>query len=267
MNEVDKKLKKVAAAVSKLPPEAIQRSYGVDTHKGYDTTGYGIDWLWELLVAEFGPSAIIASVADVQWEETETKSGRRKYVASLRSTIRIMGEESEVLAEASAFGGHEAFLRGDALKGAETNALKKALARWGIGIEAYKGTIDDDNKPLPEAPGPSRQAEQEVPLEDPSGHDLIREWMEAAALVAKLDERKNEGWAYREYFSYEVKAGGKKTGEIKTVGKKTMETWLKKPVTPKKRRWVEDKLKALYEDFPSVKEQMTGGMTADDIEF
>jgi hypothetical protein len=38
---------------------------------------------------------------------------------------------------------------GDAKKGAFTNALKKAAAMFGVGRQAYEGTIDDDNEPVP----------------------------------------------------------------------------------------------------------------------
>ena len=38
----------------------------------------------------------------------------------------------------------------DALKGAITNGFKKTAAFWGVGRDAYAGTIDDDNTPLPD---------------------------------------------------------------------------------------------------------------------
>ena len=148
---VDLKLREVATAVRDLPKDAIQKTFGVQTHKGYDTTGYGIDWLWELLIKTFGPSRIHVSVADVNAEQgVWGEEKKTKWSVSLRSIIRII-DGGEVLAETTAFGGHESKLRGDALKGAESNAQKKALSKWGIGIDAYKGILDDDNKPLPKA--------------------------------------------------------------------------------------------------------------------
>lgn len=148
---VDLKLREAAKAVHDLPKDAIQKTFGVQTHKGYDTTGYGIDWLWELLIEKFGPSRIHTSVADVNAEQGVWGEDKKtKWSVSLRSIIRIM-DGGEILAETTAFGGHESKLRGDALKGAESNAQKKALGKWGIGIDAYKGILDDDNKPLPEA--------------------------------------------------------------------------------------------------------------------
>ena len=150
-NAVDLKLRAVAEAVRELPEGAIQRTYKQDTHKGYDTTGLGIDWMWEPLIGEFGSSRIHVSVTDVSAEQGVWGEDKKtKWSVSLRAIIQII-DGAEVLAECSAYGGHESKLRGDALKGAESNAQKKALSKWGIGIDAYKGILDDDNKPLPEA--------------------------------------------------------------------------------------------------------------------
>jgi hypothetical protein len=44
-------------------------------------------------------------------------------------------------------GGHRSADYSDAVKGAITNGFKKASAFWGVGADAYRGTIDDDNVP------------------------------------------------------------------------------------------------------------------------
>ena len=154
---VDLKLRAVDEKVRDLPREILQRTKGAKTGKGYDTTGYPVDWMWEVLIGEFGPSRIHVSVSDVEAEKgTWGEENRTKWTVSLRSIIRIV-DGGELLAETTAFGGHDASLRGDALKGAESNAQKKALSKWGIGIDAYKGILDDDNRPLPEAEAKPRK--------------------------------------------------------------------------------------------------------------
>ena len=161
-NAVDLKLRAVAEAVRELPEGAIQRTYKQDTHKGYDTTGLGIDWMWEPLIGEFGSSRIHVSVTDVSAEQGVWGEDKKtKWSVSLRAIIQII-DGAEVLAECSAYGGHESKLRGDALKGAESNAQKKALSKWGIGIDAYKGILDDDNKPLPEAEAKPRKKDDDA---------------------------------------------------------------------------------------------------------
>jgi hypothetical protein len=54
-------------------------------------------------------------------------------------------------AEAIADGGHTAMTEADARKGAFTNGFKKAAAFFGVGRQAYEGTLDDDSVPADEA--------------------------------------------------------------------------------------------------------------------
>jgi hypothetical protein len=52
-------------------------------------------------------------------------------------------------AEAIGDGGHTSVSEGDARKGAGTNGLKKAAAMFGVGRQAYEGSLDDDQRPEP----------------------------------------------------------------------------------------------------------------------
>jgi hypothetical protein len=52
-----------------------------------------------------------------------------------------------VFAESLADGGHVASSEADARKGAYTNAFKKAAAFFGVGKQAYEGSLDDDALP------------------------------------------------------------------------------------------------------------------------
>lgn len=134
-----------------LPPEAIQRTKGKETRKGYDTDGYGYQWCMDLLneVVGLGHWRIITREAFS--EEGEYSSGRKAYETGFDVTVQIGNWTPagfEVLAETPCTpGGHVSATKSDARKGALTNAIKKALAFFGIGSAAYRGELDDDNLP------------------------------------------------------------------------------------------------------------------------
>jgi hypothetical protein len=119
-------------------PECIERTSGDKTGKKYDTTGIRFAWLWDVLIRNV-PRGLVcpgrSGEAVVQLEKS--------FSASMVVSLRIMSPtgSGEVLAETSAVGNHVGRERGDVLRGAETVGLKRCLANWGIGIEAYKGTL------------------------------------------------------------------------------------------------------------------------------
>ena len=128
-----------------LPKDAIQRTKKEDTRKGYDTTGYG----YQYCVNRFNEA--LGEKWGYRWEllkETQGnyKSGAPYWDLTVSLFIWIENQENE----RGAVGGHIASLYADALKGAITNAFKKTAAFWGVGKDAYEGTIDDDNVPLPD---------------------------------------------------------------------------------------------------------------------
>lgn len=120
-------------------PECIERTSGDKTGKKYDTTGIRFAWLWDVLIRNV-PRGLVcpgrSGEAVVQLEKS--------FSASMVVSLRIMSPtgSGEVLAETSAVGNHVGRERGDVLRGAETVGLKRCLANWGIGIEAYKGTLE-----------------------------------------------------------------------------------------------------------------------------
>lgn len=134
-----------------LPAEAIQRTKGKETRKGYDTDGYGYQWCIDLLneVAGLGHWRIVSSEAFC--ESGEYASGRKSYEVGYDVTIQLgnwIPTGFEILAETPCTpGGHISTSRSDARKGALTNAIKKAIAFFGIGAAAYRGELDDDNLP------------------------------------------------------------------------------------------------------------------------
>lgn len=129
----------------KLSSDAIQRTKGTETKKGYDTTGYGyqsaVDKLNEILGTEW----------DFDWHiihesQGTYKSGAPYHDITVEVSISILKQKSR-----SCVGGHTAMNYADALKGAITNGFKKTAAFWGVGRDAFAGTIDDDNQPLPDS--------------------------------------------------------------------------------------------------------------------
>ncbi len=75
-----------------------------------------------------------------------------------------------VFAESLADGGHVASAEADARKGAYTNAFKKAAAFFGVGRQAYEGSLDDDNVPSDSPVQPEHQPVPTAPDADGDGH-------------------------------------------------------------------------------------------------
>lgn len=136
---------------SELPADAIQRTKGSETRKGYDTDGYGYQFCIDLLnnVVGLGHWRIISE--EVFCDTGEYASGRKAYEVGYDVTVQLGNwtpDGFEILAETPRTpGGHVSALKADARKGALTNAIKKALAFFGVGAAAYRGELDDDNLP------------------------------------------------------------------------------------------------------------------------
>ena len=127
---------------AKLPKEAIQRSKGAETRKGYDTTGYG----YQYIVNRFNE---VLGIGNWNWKFTEIerakgqyRSGQEFYSITGEATITLFLGDKQITH--SEFGGHRSADLTDAFKGASTNALKKTAAFFGVGKEAFEGTIDED---------------------------------------------------------------------------------------------------------------------------
>lgn len=129
----------------RLPAEAIQRTKKAETRKGYDTDGYGyqyvVDRFNDVLGLEWGFDYSV-----VNHEIGKYKSGAPYHDVTVELIIWV--KEKNNFRKCA--GGHISVTYADALKGAVTNAFKKTAAFWGVGRDAYAGTIDDDNKPLPD---------------------------------------------------------------------------------------------------------------------
>lgn len=158
---VNEELKRIYERLSApFPEDAIQRTKGGQTGRGYDTTGIGYQFIVNRLNEVLGVGGHRVANRTMTVEEGKsTGSGRRTYDADCELTLQLgrwVNGEFKPFAEAIGDGNHNSLARGDARKGAYTNAFKKAAAFLGVGRQAYEGTLDDDNAPqghAADAPG------------------------------------------------------------------------------------------------------------------
>lgn len=211
-----------------ISEEGIQESKASVTQKGYDTIGYGYAWIserlnkvvgfcWRILEqnesikevkSNTGKSMYEVSV-DVliqlgNWKNKEIEEEERieKLDLELKNTLIKKNfhiiREFEVLAESPIGNGwHKAFSLADAKKGAKTNGFKKAAGFFGIGNEAYKKSIDEENQGVKDALAKKRRKSGNktfaptTPVSIESGKadlGLINQKLEA--LGAKTEEEK-----------------------------------------------------------------------------
>ncbi|AFK94251.1 hypothetical protein V518_0749 [Thermoanaerobacterium aotearoense SCUT27] len=142
MEELTKLYPKLSAQLGK---EAVQTTSEEETKKGYPTAGYGYQFVVNRLNEVLGPS---------HWRQipeiiSEMPKGDKLTEVTMKIIVQIgnwINGEFIPIAEQIAFGGHASRTKPDAYKGAHTNTLKKALGMFGVGKEAYEGTLDDDNR-------------------------------------------------------------------------------------------------------------------------
>ena len=154
--------KQLLDAVDKLPKEAVERTKGADTRKGYDTTGYQYQFLVNILNEVVGVPNWSAEYYVIKEIEDSYKTGQKNWEITVSMRVTILG------AVRNSAGGHKAAMHCDALKGAVTSALKKTLGLFGVGKKAYEGTIDDDYKPLPDDNDRKPAAKVAIPADKPS---------------------------------------------------------------------------------------------------
>lgn len=131
---------------SSMPQESIQRTRKEQTKKGYDTTGIG----YQYEVNRFN-EVLGLEMWGFDWEiikeiEGTFRSGATNWEIATKVGIWVL-EPNNVR---TCCGSHLSSSYGDALKGAITNAFKKTAAFWGVGRQAYEGSLDDDLQPRKE---------------------------------------------------------------------------------------------------------------------
>jgi len=143
--------------------KAVTRAAGAKTKKGYDTTGYGYQFIVNALNEVLGMDGWRTEAAH---DETpgEYESGRPNWhvLVRMRMILRFASQATEVIKDAAkkevdtrvveisheGHGGHRSSERESAYKGATTNAIKKVAAMFGLGRTAYEGTLDEDYQAL-----------------------------------------------------------------------------------------------------------------------
>ena len=129
---------------SPLPSEAIERRKGSETGRPYDTVGFSYQYIVNRLNEVLGPSRWRVRGKVLYLDERKTPRGKSLFEATVRVWLQV-GNPGEggflPIAERSSFGGYCSLLKADALKGAYTNAFKKAAALFGIGRQAYEGSL------------------------------------------------------------------------------------------------------------------------------
>ena len=169
-NDEKKKLFKILSAP--FTDEAIERTEGRVTGRGYDTTGIKAAYIVARLNEVLGVGSYRTQQSTTV-RETTTAKGRTAFDATCELELQL-GEWIDgkfvVFAEAHATGGHQSMSEADARKGAYSNGFKKAAAMFGCGQQAYMGTLDDDNVPADEPfPPPSQVAPVRL-LPPPQSH-------------------------------------------------------------------------------------------------
>lgn len=136
--------------------DAVQQKKFGDKSEGYNIAylierlnkvliprGYSWDFEFKplLLTQEGHPILFMRDTIESEYDGKITV----KETMSVLIGVSIKNEEGTVVAYKESFGGCQFINRslGDTLKGAQTDAMKKALSYFGIGDYAFKGKIDD----------------------------------------------------------------------------------------------------------------------------
>lgn len=132
-----------------FPPEAVERTSAAVTHKGYDTSGIKYQHIANRLNEVLGVGGF-RTERTFSVREKQTRSGGVMFEVTCDLVMQLgqwANGQFVAFAEATGTGGHASSTEADAKKGAFTNGFKKTAAMFGVGWQAYAGTLDDDNTP------------------------------------------------------------------------------------------------------------------------
>jgi hypothetical protein len=132
-----------------FPEKAVERTKASMTHKGYDTTGIKYQYCVNRLNEVLGVGSFRVC-REFFVTEVPSKNGGTRHDVTCDLQIHLgtwCDGKFMPFAEALGTGGHISSNLADARKGAYTNAFKKTVAFFGVGRQAYEGTLDDDNVP------------------------------------------------------------------------------------------------------------------------
>jgi hypothetical protein len=144
----------IYAALSKpFPEEAVERTNGAVTGKGYSTTGIKYQYVVNRMNEVLGLGGWRVH-RTIRTKSITTAKGRPAYESVAEVTIELgawIDGQFLAWADAVADGGHVSGNEADSIKGSYTNAIKKCCGFFGCGKAAYEGSIDDDS--VPQDPG------------------------------------------------------------------------------------------------------------------
>ena len=153
----DERQKIYAALAAPFPEDAIERTDGRVTGRGYSTTGIKYQYVVNRLNDVLGVGGFRVE-RTVSVKEAQTTKGRAAFEATCEVKLQL-GEWTDgtfvTFGEAVGDGGHTAMTEVDARKGSYTNSFKKAAAFFGVGRQAYEGSLDDDNVSMSEHAAPA----------------------------------------------------------------------------------------------------------------
>jgi len=131
----------------------VERTSKEVTRKGYDTTGYGYQFVVNRLNEVLTKHGLHWTTQDdiKLIREYPSKSGQIYYEYAGKLTLLFLDDNRGAVEARACYGGHQSSTHADAMKGAFTNAFKKTAALYGVGADAYEGTIDEDYRPVEEA--------------------------------------------------------------------------------------------------------------------
>lgn len=121
-------------------------------------TGYNYQHIVNRLNETLGTGHFRQHFENVDVDVHQTSTNKPMYYATLAYTLTLgnwIDGQWETIAEAKSFGGHDALVRADALKGAHTSAFKIAVAFFGVGRQAYEVSIDPEGERAPPADIPA----------------------------------------------------------------------------------------------------------------
>ncbi len=126
VEKVDKILEKEGASAVQEVPGRERNLYGYKPQSVIDA-----------LNSVIGANSWGYKIVEHSINKVESKKGETRYLAWVK--IRLWVGDTESFKEA--FGGSENYTPGDALKGATTDAIQKALSLFSIGRKAYRGEL------------------------------------------------------------------------------------------------------------------------------
>lgn len=137
-----------------FPPEALEKTDGRKTGRGFDTIGYKVAYIIQRLNAVCGLGGWRLH-REVSVREISAPSGRKGWEATASVVLELVewqGGSAVTYADAVGDGGGVSYTsEADSRKMATSSAIKKAASMLGCGWQAYAGELSDAPEEVDEA--------------------------------------------------------------------------------------------------------------------